>query len=147
MLGAACSGTDDERGEARPTVTTAVDRGAWSEQLDDRCATLNEEFDQLDETVPTDRDDAVAYARSIESFAGELVDVLEDAGVPDADRDDADELIDLVDQLDAAASQLAAAAEDGDPDAATAATQRLAAVGADINAVAIALDAPACGGF
>lgn len=148
LLGAvACGGDDDGQRQASATTTTAVDRDDWSAQLDRACDELNRDYDQLVSADPDSREDAVAYARDVERFAGELVEVLDAAGVPTEDRDDADELAALVDQLEAAAAQLADAAEEGDSAAAQRATTDLEAAGAKINPLAGSLDAPACGGF
>lgn len=143
---ASCGGADD-RSDSASATTVAVERSAWSEQLEEACEDLNSDHGQLASADPRSREDAVAYAQEVEDFAVDLVRVLDDAGVPDEDRAAADELIGLADRLAAAASDLADAAGDGDVAAARAATDELRDVGDQINPLAESLDASACGGL
>lgn len=143
----ACGGEDGAGSTSTTTTTTAVERAAWSEELEQDCDALNQDYDQLVAADPGNQDEAVAYARDVERFATELVQVLDDAGVPTEDRARAEQLADLVDQLAVAAGDLADAAGAGDAGAADAAAAALESAGAAINPVADALDAPSCGGF
>jgi hypothetical protein len=145
----ACGGDDEPvSGDAdAPGSTTTVDRDVWSAELDEACAELNRDYEQLADADPSNRDGAIAYAREVDAFAAGLVAVLAEAGTPSAGRDDADALTDLVDELAGAASDLVEAAEDGDVDGVTGATERIVSVGTAINSAAEQLEVPACGGF
>ncbi len=144
VVAAGCGdGADDAGGGS----TTVVDAEAWVRALEADCAELNEDYQQLATADPSNREEAVAHARSVEAFAGELDDLLDGAGVPDDRRAEAEQLSDRVDQLEDAAGALADAAEAGDATSAAAAAQQLADAGAGINPIAGALGAPACGGF
>lgn len=127
--------------------TTVVDAEAWVRALEADCAELNEDYRQLAEADPSNREEAIAHARSVEAFAAELDDVLDGSGVPDDQRAEAEQLSDRVDQLEDAAEALADAAEAGDATAAATAAQQLADAGAGINPIAVELGVPACGGF
>lgn len=138
-------GEDAER--AGGGSTTVVDAEAWVRALEADCAELNEDYQQLASADPSNREEAVAHARSVEAFAAELDGVLDGAGVPDDRRAEAEQLSDRVDQLADAAEALADAAEAGDASAAATAAQQLADAGAGINPIAVELGVPACGGF
>lgn len=146
-LSASACGGDDPPDDAPAATSTTVARQEWSRQLDDACDQLNRDYEQLEQADPDTRAEAVRYASQIEEFSNELVELLDEAGVPAEDRSDADQLAELADQLAVAAGDLVDAAQDGDADAVAEATERLEAVGERINPVADALDAPACGGF
>jgi sugar phosphate isomerase/epimerase len=124
-----------------------LDAAAWSRQLDAACAELNTTYQQLETADPEDREEAVAHAREVEEFAGALVDVLDEAGTPTEDREAAGRLAELVDELSAAAGELAAAAQGGDSAAAADAARRVGEIGERINPVAASIGAPECGGF
>lgn len=143
----ACGGDDGSASGADDPGPTTVARDAWSDSLDEACAELNREYGQLATADPSNRDEAIAYARQVDEFATDLAAALSQAGVPSADRDDADALADLVDELVAAASDLVEAAEDGDVDGANRATEQLERIGVELNAASAELDVPACGGF
>jgi hypothetical protein len=140
-------GDDGSADAPADSTTTVVDRDAWVRALDADCAELNEDYQQLAEADPSNREEAIAHARTVEEFAAELDGVLDGSGVPDDQRADAARLSELVDLLAEAASGLADAAEAGDATAAAAAAQQLADAGAAINPVAADLGVPACGGF
>ena len=140
-------GDDDRVDGAGGGSTTVVDTEAWVQALEADCAELNEGYRQLATADPSNREEAVAHARSVEAFAVVLDDVLDGAGVPDDQRAEAAQLSDMVDQLEDAAEALAAAAEAGDAAAAAIAAQQLADAGAGINPIAVELGVPACGGF
>lgn len=153
LLLAVVAGCGDGEGEgdsaerAGGGPTTVVDAQAWVQALEADCAELNEDYRQLATADPSNREEAVAHARSVEAFAAELDDVLDGAGVPDDRRAEAEQLSDRVDQLEDAAEALADAAEAGDATAAATAAQQLADAGAGINPIAVELGVPACGGF
>lgn len=144
LVGAACG--DDAPTEAADT-TAVIDRAEWGASLEQACDELNEEYQDLVDTDPTDRDEAVAYAERIEAFALASVELLDGAGVPSEDRPSADTLAAHFDDLAAAAGDLADAADATDPDAASDAAARIGEVGEKINQVATDLDVPSCGGY
>ncbi len=144
LAGASCG--DDAPTEAADT-TAVIDRAEWGASLEQACDELNEEFQDLVDTDPSDRDEAVAYAERIEEFALASVDLLDGAGVPSEDRRSADTLAGHFDDLAVAAGDLADAADGADPDAATDAADRIEEVGEQINEVAADLDVPSCGGY
>jgi sugar phosphate isomerase/epimerase len=147
-IAGACGGDDGSAsGADDPEPTTTVGRDAWSDSLDEACAELNRDYGQLAAADPSNRDEAIAYAREVDEFAADLVAALSQAGVPSGDRDDADALADLVDELAVAAADLVEAAEDGDVAGANRATEQLERIGVDINAASAELDVPSCGGF
>ena len=144
LAGASCG--DDAPTEAAET-TAVIDRAEWGASLEQACDELNEEYQDLVDTDPADRDEAVAYAERIEEFALASVDLLDGAGVPSEDRRSADTLAGHFDDLATAAGDLADAADGADPDAATEAADRIAEVGERINEVAAELVVPSCGGY
>lgn len=146
---AACGGGDEELGQpvADEDRVEVHDRDDWTSDLDRRCAELNEEYADLAVADPQDRAGAVAHAERVEELSGEMVALLDSAGVPDRDREAARRLVRHFDDLDAAAADLAEAARAGDAEAVTSAVERLEDVGAAINPAADGLDVPACGGF
>jgi hypothetical protein len=146
----ACGGDDaasERTGSNGEGSSATVERDTWAADLDQACDELNRDYEQLATADPGDRDEAIAYARDVDAFAASLVEVLADAGVPSEGRDGADELVGLVDDLATAATDLAAAAQDGDVAGVTRAIEQLERIGADVNDAATALDVPACGGF
>ncbi|MFN7148668.1 MAG: hypothetical protein ACK4V6_04225 [Microthrixaceae bacterium] len=144
LAGAACG---DDAPTERSETAAVIDRADWGASLEQACDQLNAEYQDLVDTDPADRDEAVAYAERIEEFALESVELLEGAGVPSEDRRRADTLAAHFDDLAAAAGDLADAANAADPDAASAAADRIGEVGTSINQVAADLDVPSCGGY
>ena len=108
LAGASCG--DDAPTEAAET-TAVIDRAEWGASLEQACDELNEEYQDLVDTDPADRDEAVAYAERIEEFALASVDLLDGAGVPSEDRRSADTLAGHFDDLATAAGDLADAAD------------------------------------
>jgi hypothetical protein len=139
-------GGRDSRANASPS-TTAVARADWSEQLDATCVALNKEYADLATASPSNRQEAIDHARSVEEYTDALVGALDDAGVPSADRDAADQMVVAADRLASAADDLAGDAARGDSEGVDAAADDIRAAGAEINRLAASLDLPACGGF
>lgn len=144
LTGAACG---DDAPAGGGDTTAVIDRAEWGASLEQACDELNAEYQDLVDTDPADRDEAVAYAERIEQFALDSVELLERAGVPSEDRSSADTLAGHFDDLAAAAGDLADAANATDPDAASDAAARIGEVGEKINQVATDLDVPSCGGY
>jgi methyl-accepting chemotaxis protein len=144
LAGAACG---DDAPTERSDTAAVVDRAGWGASLEQACDELNAEYDDLVDTDPADRDEAVAYAERIEEFALASVEVLDGAGVPSDDRSRADTLAAHFDELAAAAGDLADAADATDPEAASDAAARIGEVGEKINQVAADLEVPSCGGY
>jgi hypothetical protein len=146
LAGTAC-GDDAPIERADTTSASVIDRAEWGATLEQACDELNEEYQDLVETDPANRDEAVAYAERIEEFALESVQLIEGAGVPSDDRSRADALAAHFDDLATAAGDLADAANATDPDAASDAAARIGEVGEKLNQVASDLDVPSCGGY
>jgi hypothetical protein len=144
LFGAACG---DDAPIERSSTTEVTDRDEWGASLDAACDDLNEEYEDLVDTDPADREDAVAYAERIEEFALASVEAIEDAGVPSQDRRVAAQLAERFDELADAAGDLADAADDADPDSATEAAEQIGEVGERINELAVELEVPSCGGY
>jgi hypothetical protein len=144
-----CGGGEEDLGApvASEARVREVDRREWAQDLHERCEDLNDEYAALATADPQDRAAAVAHAEQVEAFAVDLVAALEAAGAPDADRRAAQELERRVDQLRAAAAELAEGAADGDVEGTAAAAARLDELGEVLNDLAEDLDVSACGGF
>lgn len=141
------------RGDEDPPLTTAapsttvVELQDWQAQVQQGCQEWNERYAHLEDADPGTAEQAVEHTRDVEALARGLVGVLDDAGLPDADRERAEELASLTEDLAEAAAALNEAAESGDGPGVGRATEQLESLGERLNTLATELEVPACGGY
>ena len=141
------------RGDADPPLTTAapsttlVPLQDWKDQVEQGCREWNERYAHLEGAEPGTAEEAVEHTSDVEALARGLVDVIDDAGVPEPDTEDAQLLVELTDDLAEAAGQLHDAAESGDGPRVDRAAAQLEQLGEQLNAVAARLEVRACGGY
>ncbi len=137
--------------EPSPTTTTAVDDRSWVDDLESDCASLNEDFDHLATSDPSNADEAVAYAEDVDEFAEAMEALLRDAEARiDTDDPRAATLRDLLErtvELEASTTALADGAASGDIEAIDDATAEVTRQGSEINTLVEELGVSSCGGF
>jgi hypothetical protein len=144
----AVSGDDEDATRTTSTPsTTAVELAEWREQVEAGCREWNERYSHLEGAEPDTAEQALEHTADVEALARGLAAVLDEAGRPESERGDAQQLVELTDQVVDEAGTLHEAADAGDGPAIDRATAELEELGKQINELAERLEVPACGGY
>lgn len=119
----------------------------WQTETNDACAALNPQYNAINEMEPTDLASLRAYATGLNAFMTSTVAEFDRIGPPPGDTATAQELYDLLSDMQAAAQSIVDGVDAEDLDAATAAAEEFDALGEELNPVADELGVPNCGGF
>jgi hypothetical protein len=144
----------DETEEPAASTTTTSQPAArsrpiseWRSEVQAGCQEWNRDYAHLEDAEPSTAEEAVEHTGDVDALASGLAGVLTDAGLPEDDREDAEQLVELSTQMAAAADDLATAAASADGTGVDEATERIESLGESINELAESLQVPACGGY
>lgn len=145
MLGA-CSGSSDVETTEQAPKPTSAEEGSWREQVDQACASLSGEYNDLEAAQLTDRAAALAHIARMTDFADAVAAATSPLSAPDAGPEAA-ALAENFAALRDTTIELADAAQAGDAAAVQRAVGDLGELGDQVNAGAAALGIESCGGF